>query len=202
VNGIGAGAEKLISMGAKYVVVPGVLPVGCFPIYLTLYQTSNAGDYDQYGCLKRFNALSSRHNSLLQSKVSSLQSKYPNAKIMYADFYSHVYDMVKSPASYGTSLIELRLLLRRDQQLTIFHRYVMCRVQHEPEGVLRRRRGQVQLPERRQVRHVRRVGVRQPGVVVELGRDPPHGGGLQEDRRRMAQRGILPPGHFVLGAHL
>lgn len=104
VNAIGAGAEKLIGLGAMYIVIPGVLPVGCFPIYLTLYQTSNAGDYDQYGCLKRFNALSSRHNSLLQSKVTSLQSKYPYAKIMYADFYSHVFDMVKSPASYGTSL--------------------------------------------------------------------------------------------------
>jgi len=103
VDAIGKGVEQLISLGAMYVVVPGVLPVGCFPIYLTLYQTSNAGDYDQYGCLKRFNALSAQHNSLLQSKVSSLQSKYPGARIMYADFYSHVYDMVKSPGSYGFS---------------------------------------------------------------------------------------------------
>ncbi|KAF8698208.1 hypothetical protein HU200_035727 [Digitaria exilis] len=103
VDAIGKGVEQLISLGAMYVVVPGVLPVGCFPIYLTLYQTSNAGDYDQYGCLKRFNALSTRHNQLLQSKVTSLQGKYPGAKIMYADFYSHVYDMVKSPGSYGFS---------------------------------------------------------------------------------------------------
>lgn len=101
VDGIGKGVEQLIGLGAMYVVVPGVLPVGCFPIYLTLYGTSNAGDYDQYGCLTRFNTLSSRHNSLLQAKVSSLQSKYPWARIMYADFYSHVYDMVKSPSNYG-----------------------------------------------------------------------------------------------------
>lgn len=103
VDGIGKGVEQLINLGAIYIVVPGVLPVGCFPIYLTLYQTSNAGDYDQYGCLKRFNALSTYHNSLLQSKVSSLQSKYPWARIMYADFYSHVYDMVKAPGNYGFS---------------------------------------------------------------------------------------------------
>lgn len=103
VDGIGKGVEQLINLGAMYIVVPGVLPVGCFPIYLTLYQTSNAGDYDQYGCLKRFNALSTYHNSLLQSKVSSLQSKYPWARIMYADFYSHVYDMVKAPGNYGFS---------------------------------------------------------------------------------------------------
>ena len=103
VDAIGKGAEQLIALGAANVVVPGVLPVGCFPIYLTLYQTSNAGDYDQYGCLRRFNALSARHNQLLQSKVTSLQGRYPGARIMYADFYSHVYDMVRSPGSYGFS---------------------------------------------------------------------------------------------------
>ena len=103
VDAIGKGAEQLIALGAANVVVPGVLPVGCFPIYLTLYQTSNAGDYDQYGCLKRFNALSARLNQLLQSKVMSLQGRYPGARIMYADFYSHVYDMVRSPGSYGFS---------------------------------------------------------------------------------------------------
>ncbi|XP_040381454.1 GDSL esterase/lipase At5g45910-like isoform X2 [Oryza brachyantha] len=103
VDAIGRGVDQLVSLGAMYVVVPGVLPVGCFPIYLTLYGTSNPGDYDQHGCLTRFNSLSVRHNSLLQSKVSSLQSKYPWARIMYADFYSHVYDMVKSPANYGFS---------------------------------------------------------------------------------------------------
>ena len=101
VDAIGRGVEQLIALGAANVVVPGVLPVGCFPIYLTLYQTSNAGDYDQYGCLKRFNALSARLNQLLQSKVMSLQGRYPGARIMYADFYSHVYDMVRSPGSYG-----------------------------------------------------------------------------------------------------
>ena len=103
VDAIGKGVEQLIALGAANVVVPGVLPVGCFPIYLTLYQTSNAGDYDQYGCLKRFNALSARLNQLLQSKVMSLQGRYPGARIMYADFYSHVYDMVRSPGSYGFS---------------------------------------------------------------------------------------------------
>ena len=35
VDAIGKGVEQLISLGAMYVVVPGVLRVGCFPIYLT-----------------------------------------------------------------------------------------------------------------------------------------------------------------------
>jgi hypothetical protein len=68
--------------------------------------------------------------------------------------------------------------------------------------VLRRRRWQVQLPEQRAVRHAGRVRVLQPVVVAELGRHPPDGDRVQEDRRRLAQRGLLPPGHSVLGRAL
>nr|CAB3467063.1 unnamed protein product [Digitaria exilis] len=101
VSTIASGVEKLIAMGATDIVVPGVLPIGCFPIYLTIYGTSNSGDYDNLGCLKKFNDLSTNHNNQLQSQLSTLQAKYKSARIMYADFYSGVYDMVKNPGSYG-----------------------------------------------------------------------------------------------------
>jgi hypothetical protein len=68
--------QKLVAMGAMDVVVPGVLPVGCFPIYLTVYGTSNAADYDNLGCLKKFNDLSAYHNILLQRRVAVLQRRY------------------------------------------------------------------------------------------------------------------------------
>ncbi|OEL21088.1 GDSL esterase/lipase [Dichanthelium oligosanthes] len=103
VSTIANGVEKLIAMGATDIVVPGVLPIGCFPIYLTIYGTSNSGDYDSLGCLKKFNDLSTNHNNQLKSQISSLQAKYKSARIMYADFYAGVYDMVKNPGSYGFS---------------------------------------------------------------------------------------------------
>ena len=110
VSTIANGVEKLIAMGATDIVVPGVLPIGCFPIYLTIYGTSNSGDYDSLGCLKKFNDLSTNHNNQLQSQISSLQAKYKSARIMYADFYSAVYDMVKNPGSYGTYIHTLAML--------------------------------------------------------------------------------------------
>ncbi|KAG8093899.1 hypothetical protein GUJ93_ZPchr0012g19301 [Zizania palustris] len=103
VDTISKGVEKLIAMGAVDVVVPGVLPIGCFPIYLSIYGTSNSADYDSLGCLKEFNYLSTNHNSQLRSKIAALQTKYSSARIMYADFYSGVYDMVRNPAAYGFS---------------------------------------------------------------------------------------------------
>jgi phospholipase/lecithinase/hemolysin len=111
VSTIANGIEKLIAMGANDIVVPGVLPIGCFPIYLTIYGTSNSGDYDGLGCLKKFNDLSTNHNNQLKTQIASLQSKYPKARIMYADFYSGVYDMVKNPGSYGMLFLVLVLFL-------------------------------------------------------------------------------------------
>ncbi|KAJ3694230.1 hypothetical protein LUZ60_009710 [Juncus effusus] len=98
---ISDGVEKLIGLGAVDIVVPGVLPIGCFPVYLTIFQSSNPSDYDQTGCLKRFNNLSVYHNSLLNQMISKLRAKYPNARIMYADFYNQVYQMVQSPQNFG-----------------------------------------------------------------------------------------------------
>ncbi|KAG8084809.1 hypothetical protein GUJ93_ZPchr0010g9967 [Zizania palustris] len=101
VSKIVRGLETLIRTGAVDVVVPGVLPIGCFPIYLTLYGSSNAGDYDGDGCLKSYNGLSSYHNSLLKRSLSNLQRTYPHARIMYADFYSQVTHMLRSPRNFG-----------------------------------------------------------------------------------------------------
>lgn len=97
--------QTLIRMGAVDVVVPGVLPIGCFPIYLTLYGTSNGADYDRNGCLKSYNSLSSYHNTLLKRSLSNLQRTYPHARVMYADFYSQVTAMVRSPQNFGELII-------------------------------------------------------------------------------------------------
>lgn len=94
--------QTLIGLGAVDVVVPGVLPIGCFPLYLTLYQSSNKDDYDDIGCLKSYNNLSSYHNELLRQAVSGLQSKHAGVRLMYADFYAQVADMVRSPETFGT----------------------------------------------------------------------------------------------------
>ncbi|CAD6251160.1 unnamed protein product [Miscanthus lutarioriparius] len=106
VNTISRGIDKLIGMGATDIVVPGVLPIGCFPIYLTIYQSSNSSDYDDLGCLSSFNDLSTYHNTLLQKRVGIIQSRHrKTARIMYADFYSAVYDMVRNPQTYGFSSV-------------------------------------------------------------------------------------------------
>uniref|UniRef100_A0A0D9UYA4 Esterase n=1 Tax=Leersia perrieri TaxID=77586 RepID=A0A0D9UYA4_9ORYZ len=101
IDKITSGVETLIGLGAVDIVVPGVLPIGCFPLYLTLYQSSSQDDYDENGCLKSFNSLSDYHNGLLKQGLAGVQSKYPAVRLMYGDFYNQVTQMVQSPGSFG-----------------------------------------------------------------------------------------------------
>jgi phospholipase/lecithinase/hemolysin len=94
--------KEVVEAGARYVVVPGILPTGCIPIVLTLYASSNKSDYDaRTGCLRKENALSRYHNSALFQAVSRLRRKYPAVKIVYADYYAPVMAFLKKPTRFG-----------------------------------------------------------------------------------------------------
>uniref|UniRef100_A0A0D9WLC1 Esterase n=1 Tax=Leersia perrieri TaxID=77586 RepID=A0A0D9WLC1_9ORYZ len=104
VDNIARGVEKVIEMGAMDIVVPGITPLGCFPIYLNMLQTSNKSDYDHYGCLKDLNSLAIHHNSLLRTKLAGIQSRHTSSspatkvRIMYADYYTNLAEMMRRPS--------------------------------------------------------------------------------------------------------
>uniref|UniRef100_A0A453LLX2 Uncharacterized protein n=2 Tax=Aegilops tauschii subsp. strangulata TaxID=200361 RepID=A0A453LLX2_AEGTS len=56
VGAIANGVVKLIALGAVHVVVPGIFPTGCLPIFLPLFGDGDA-DLDDAGCLKAYNLL-------------------------------------------------------------------------------------------------------------------------------------------------
>ena len=93
--------------GARYVVVPGILPHGCIPILLTFLASPNKSDYDaRTGCLREDNAFSRYHNSALLEAVYRLRCKYPTAKIVYADLYAPVMAFLKKPTTFGMRYID------------------------------------------------------------------------------------------------
>lgn len=95
--------QHVISQGAVSIAVSGQLPTGCIPLYLTIYESQNKLDYDEEtGCLKKFNYLALYHNTLLKESLQQLRCKYPDVKIIYADYYEPVLKLVKSPENYGT----------------------------------------------------------------------------------------------------
>lgn len=95
--------QELIGLGAATVVVPGNLPIGCLPIYLTEFEASStAQDYDpKTGCLSWLNELAIYHNELLQKELSRVRGLYPHAALIYADYYNAAMRFYLSPTQFG-----------------------------------------------------------------------------------------------------
>ncbi|PKI43291.1 hypothetical protein CRG98_036318 [Punica granatum] len=94
----------LIEEGAVNMVVPGNLPAGCVLAYLTRFQSSNQSDYNRItGCVDAFNEFSKYHNQLLVEALETLREKYPQARIMYADYYGASIGFYYTPKLYGFS---------------------------------------------------------------------------------------------------
>ncbi|KAK1574570.1 hypothetical protein QYE76_048138 [Lolium multiflorum] len=105
VNAIANGVEKLIALGAVHIVVPGIFPTGCLPIFLSLFaDAARKADFDRTGCLKPYNRLTDYHNMLLRTQVEALQRKHYNStRLMYADYSGLMYRVVQEPEKFGFS---------------------------------------------------------------------------------------------------
>ncbi|OAY83283.1 GDSL esterase/lipase [Ananas comosus] len=87
-DAIASAIHDLIKLGAKTLVVPGNLPNGCVPMYLSMFRSQNYEDYDpQTRCIKWINEFSEYHNKLLVEKLHTLRELHPDATIIYADYY-------------------------------------------------------------------------------------------------------------------
>jgi hypothetical protein len=113
VESIGRGVERLIAEGAAELVVPGVLPIGCFPVYLSIFRRQPPGGYGaRSGCVKELNTLSWVHNAALRRKVEELRARHPGVRIVYADYYTPAIQFVLHAEKYGMLFIRLRKFVR------------------------------------------------------------------------------------------
>nr|GLL45843.1 GDSL esterase/lipase At1g28580-like [Ipomoea trifida] len=102
ISTISSAITKLIEFGARSIVVPGNLPIGCIPVYLSYYMSSNQSDYDSStGCINWLNEFSMSHNDQLERELSRLRELHPNTTIIYADYYNAAMELYSSPTKYG-----------------------------------------------------------------------------------------------------
>ncbi|GAV58943.1 Lipase_GDSL domain-containing protein [Cephalotus follicularis] len=102
VHAIGSGIKDIIKQGAVTILVPGTLPIGCSPSYLTQYNSSNKEEYDHSTrCIGKLNNLSMHHNELLQIELKEIQKLHPHAKIIYADYYKATIRLYRHPQRFG-----------------------------------------------------------------------------------------------------
>ncbi|RZR85708.1 hypothetical protein BHM03_00012728 [Ensete ventricosum] len=94
--------QELIKLGARTMIVPGNFPIGCVAIYLTTFQSARREDYESgTGCIEWLNQFSMYHNRLLLDELSQLRRRYPQATIIYANYYEAAMAIFRSPQEYG-----------------------------------------------------------------------------------------------------
>lgn len=93
--------REVIRLGAHRIVVPGNFPVGCFPIYLNAFPTTDPKAYDDMKCLKRLNRFAQFHNNYLQMALNNLQKENPDVVILYGDYYTAFQSVLRRAPSLG-----------------------------------------------------------------------------------------------------
>ncbi|MBA0565566.1 hypothetical protein Golob_010433, partial [Gossypium lobatum] len=101
IKAISAAIEELIELGAMTFVVPGTIPLGCLPVLLTRFRTSNKQAYDRYGCLIWLNDFAHYYNEYLKKELESMRRLHPRINIIYADYYQASMPLYLSPRSFG-----------------------------------------------------------------------------------------------------
>ncbi|KAI7733966.1 hypothetical protein M8C21_031972, partial [Ambrosia artemisiifolia] len=102
INTIVSALKELIDLGAQTLVVPGNLPIGCLPKYLTQYYGSDKVELDNTtGCLVHLNKLAEYHNDFLQMALNQIRELNPNVNVIYADYYNAAMQFYLSPQEYG-----------------------------------------------------------------------------------------------------
>ncbi|KAM0904665.1 hypothetical protein ACQ4PT_017873 [Festuca glaucescens] len=102
IDKISSTVTDLIGLGAKTLLVPGNLPIGCSPLYLMTYKSNKTKDYEpETGCIRWLNEFSQYHNKILMDELEKLRKLHPNLSIIYADYYAAAMEIFVSPKHFG-----------------------------------------------------------------------------------------------------
>ncbi|KAL5723713.1 acetylajmaline esterase [Ranunculus cassubicifolius] len=101
VQAITDAVREVIRAGARHLVVPGNFAIGCFPIYLNQYGTNDPQAYDDMGCLKRMNGFAIYQNDHLKGALEQLRKEYPDAVILYGDYYNAFLSVLRQASALG-----------------------------------------------------------------------------------------------------
>lgn len=111
--------QALWAEGARRFAMPGLAPMGCLPVVITLY-SSNA--FLERGCIDRYSSVARDFNVLLQAELLSLQTRLSQKSptfIAYINAYDRVIDIIRDGGKSGQFLFLLRLLLKLNRRMGV-----------------------------------------------------------------------------------
>ncbi|KAK4388012.1 Acetylajmalan esterase [Sesamum angolense] len=79
----------------------GKLSLGCFPTFLAVARKNSSTTYDDFGCVKSVNDLTSSETNDLQGALNSLRNEFPDTVILYADYYNAFLSLLRQATTFG-----------------------------------------------------------------------------------------------------
>ncbi|CAK9321093.1 unnamed protein product [Citrullus colocynthis] len=93
---------ELIELGVETLMVPANIPIGCLPVYVQLYKTTDKDQYDpRNGCLKWLNQFCEYHNEQLQEELKRIRAFHPHVHLIYADYFNAAMRIYNAPKEFG-----------------------------------------------------------------------------------------------------
>ncbi|XP_055823572.1 GDSL esterase/lipase At2g04570-like isoform X2 [Solanum dulcamara] len=92
--------HQIYRMGARKISLAGVPPMGCLPLERTTNYVSGNGD----GCNEKYNNVAQHFNDMLGGLVQRLNNELPGIRVVFADAYNLLLQMITQPSSYGLKL--------------------------------------------------------------------------------------------------
>ncbi|PON77980.1 Lipase [Parasponia andersonii] len=87
--------EELYNHGCRRITVSGLPPVGCLPIQRSIQFWSDRR------CIEDQNLGAKMYNHKLAMALPKIQANLPGSKVVYADIYTPLFDMINHPKKYG-----------------------------------------------------------------------------------------------------
>ncbi|XP_026453286.1 GDSL esterase/lipase At4g26790-like [Papaver somniferum] len=92
--------KDLGSLGARKISISGSFPMGCLPIVRTLNVLVGRA------CLHPYNKVARDFNIKLMKLVADLRQEVDGIRVVYADAYSPVIQMIQTPSLYGFEVVK------------------------------------------------------------------------------------------------
>ncbi|KAL3518001.1 hypothetical protein ACH5RR_020590 [Cinchona calisaya] len=90
--------KALYAQGIRKIMIAGLPPIGCLPI-----QIATKLKFD-LTCVDEENSEAQSYNQKLISLLSRIEPTLPGIKLVHADIYAPIIDMIVYPAKYGLSI--------------------------------------------------------------------------------------------------
>ncbi|KAL2494795.1 GDSL esterase/lipase [Forsythia ovata] len=90
--------QDLIDQGGRIIGLVGLPPLGCLPAVITL---TLGGAFHNRECIESLSSVGFDYNQKLQNTLKTMESYAYGAKIVYADIYTPLDEMIRNPSQFG-----------------------------------------------------------------------------------------------------